>query len=99
MKLFSKKIKTVEQEPSFETSWKNFSDWETHKIKVYHNVDKTTDRYYSTIIIDEEVQYVVEHYNKDKYRLSNGEENDLSELLGEIDQHWIRLCKLIDLVK
>jgi hypothetical protein len=87
---------TIKQKPSFKTSWENFEDGKLHEIEVYHNVDKTDGKYYTTIIIDEKMQYVVERYNKDKYKLLNGDENNLSQLLGEIDQHWNKLCKLYE---
>lgn len=72
------------QKPSFVTSLTIGK--ETHEIKVYGDVDKTTDFIYYTFALNDENMIVLSKFDGDEWRVANTirMNNDLANLLGKI---------------
>ncbi len=78
----------MQQEPSFITSL--IIGEQTHEIKVYGNVDKTTDFHYYTFALNDENMIVLSKFDGDEWRVANAirRNNDLAGLLGKlVDKH------------
>ena len=95
MKTFSKVEKQEnKQQPHFTTTWTE-PIGKVHEIKVFGNVDKIEGFTYYQFIIDNEKTFTISKFDGQKWRMASGEENVLSEKLGEIIGQYDNLCVIL----